>query len=192
MLKLILASSSPYRQQLLSRLGVSFDCVSPEIDEQHLKDESPDDYVLRLSREKAAKIGEIREKSLIIGSDQCAVCDQQIIGKPGSHAVALQQLSQLSGKQVDFITGVTVFNTQSGAMSTWADRYTIKFRTLQSDEIERYLRADEPYHCAASFKSESLGIALCESMQGDDPTALIGLPLIQVAQQLRQFGLVIP
>ncbi len=192
MLKLILASSSPYRQQLLARLGVSFECVSPDIDEQTLENENPDDYVLRLSREKAIKIGEIREKSLIIGSDQCAVCEQQIIGKPGAHDKAVQQLSQLSGKHVVFITGVTVLNSQSGEMRTWADHYTIKFRTLQASEIERYLASDQPYNCAASFKSESLGIALCESMQGDDPSALIGLPLLKVAQQLRDFGLVIP
>lgn len=192
MLKLILASSSTYRKQLLARLGVSFDCIAPDINEQILESETPEDYVLRLSREKAAKVGENRQKSIVIGSDQCAVCDQQIIGKPGSHDKAVQQLHSLAGKQVSFITGVTVFNTESGEMNTWADYYMIKFRSLQSSEIERYLETDQPYNCAGSFKSEGLGIALCESMHGDDPTALIGLPLIKVAHQLRAYGLAIP
>lgn len=192
MLKLILASSSPYRKELLARLGVQFECVTPDVDEQTLDNESPDNYVRRLSMEKAAKVGENRENSLIIGSDQCALCNQQIIGKPGSHDKAVAQLTALSGQHVIFLTGVTILNLTSKQSSTWVSRFTVKFRTLDQAEIERYLQVDRPYNCAASFKSESLGIALCETMQGDDPTALVGLPLIKVAQQLRVFGIAIP
>ena len=192
MTSLILASSSPFRKELLTRLGVEFDCISPEIDESRHENELPIDYVQRLAIEKAAKIGNIHQDSLIIGSDQCSVNNGEILGKPRDHQQAIEQLSQSSGKTVEFITGVSVFQPQSGWHYEWTESFFVEFRALTPDEIDRYLQAEQPYQCAGSFKSEKLGISLCQSMRGDDPTALIGLPLIRLAQCLRDFGLQIP
>ena len=190
--KIILASSSPYRKELLSRLGLDFTCHSPDIDETVHLEEVPDDYVLRMSSEKAAKIAEIHEKSLIIASDQASICEQSILGKPGNHVNAIKQLQYISGKQVVFSTAVTLLDTEKNQATSWIDHFTVVFRTLEITEIERYLLADKPYDCAGSFKSEKLGVALCDSMRGDDPTALIGLPLISLAKHLREFGYSIP
>ena len=196
MKKVILASSSPYRKELLSRLGIEFDCYSPNIDESAIVGEAPDDYVRRMSREKAAKIGESHKNSLIIASDQASICNQEILGKPGDHEGAIEQLQRISGQEVSFNTAVTLLSTGSSGChddsTTWIERFVVQFRPLDLAEIERYLMIDQPYDCAGSFKSEKLGIALCQSMRGDDPTALIGLPLISLAQHLREFGYQIP
>jgi len=194
--KVILASSSPYRKELLSRLGIEFDCYSPNIDESAIVGEAPDNYVRRMSREKAAKIGESHKNSLIIASDQASICNQEILGKPGDHEGAIEQLQRISGQEVSFNTAVTLLSTGSSGChddsTTWIERFVVQFRPLNLAEIERYLMIDQPYDCAGSFKSEKLGIALCQSMRGDDPTALIGLPLISLAQHLREFGHQIP
>jgi len=194
--KVILASSSPYRKELLSRLGIEFDCYSPNIDESAIVGEAPDNYVRRMSREKAAKIGESHKNSLIIASDQASICNQEILGKPGDHEGAIEQLQRISGQEVSFNTAVTLLSTGSSGChddsTTWIERFVVQFRPLDLAEIERYLMIDQPYDCAGSFKSEKLGIALCQSMRGDDPTALIGLPLISLAQHLREFGHQIP
>ncbi len=190
--RIILASSSPYRRELLQRLRLDFECISPNIDESRRENESAKDYVQRLAIEKAAEISRSHPQALIIGSDQCSVNDGQILGKPNNRAHAIEQLSAVSGKCVKFLTGVSLQHAESGWQRNWVDIFTVTFRNLSQDEIERYLDAEEPYNCAGSFKSEQLGIALCESMQGDDPSTLIGLPLIKVAQSLREFGLQVP
>lgn len=192
MTRLILASSSPYRKELLERLHLEFECISPNIDESSLKNELPHDYVQRLAIEKAAEIGKSYPGSLIIGSDQCCVNDHTILGKPKDYDHAIQQLSAASGRCIKFLTGVSIQHPQSGWHREWVDTFTVEFRKLSRDEIERYLEIEQPFNCAGSFKSEKLGISLCQSMRGDDPTALIGLPLIQVTQCLREFGLQMP
>ena len=192
MTPLILASSSPFRKELLARLGIEFDCISPEIDESQRENEQPVEYVQRLAIEKAAKVGEIHQECLIIGSDQCSVNGGEILGKPKDHQHAIEQLSRSSGKTIEFITGVSVSQPHSGWHHEWTESFFVEFRALTLDEIERYLLAEQPYHCAGSFMSEKLGVSLCQSMRGDDPTALIGLPLIKLAQCLREFGMPIP
>lgn len=192
MTQLILASSSPYRKELVARLGIPFDCISPDIDEARLENESPADYVQRLARTKAMKVADQYPDSIVIGSDQCSVNQGEILGKPNDHAHAVAQLQNASGKSIEFVTGVCVHHQPSERTIVWVDTFTVKFRELSREEIERYLEIEAPYNCAGSFKSESLGIALCDSMHGDDPTALIGLPLIRVAQCLRDLGMNIP
>ena len=192
MTQLILASSSPYRQKLLSRLAVSFECISPDIDESLREDESPEAYVKRLAKAKAEKVGTLHPQSIIIGSDQCSVNQGEILGKPKDHADAIAQLQRASGQSIEFLTGVCIHHHQSERTITWMDTFVVEFRNLSSEEIERYLEVEAPYNCAGSFKSEQLGIALCKAMHGQDPTALIGLPLIKVAQHLRDFGIRIP
>ena len=192
MTRLILASSSPYRRELLQRLQLDFESISPEIDESSHENEHPGAYVQRLAIEKAAKIGRSHPHDLIIGSDQCSVNGETILGKPKDRDHAIEQLSAASGKQIEFLTAVSVQHFDSGWHREWVDVFCVNFRPLSLDEIERYLDAEQPYNCAGSFKSEKLGISLCESMHGDDPTALIGLPLIRIAQSLREFGLQVP
>lgn len=192
MTRLILASSSPYRKELLERLHIEFECISPDIDESSLENEQPGAYVQRLAIEKAAEIGNAHAKSLIIGSDQCCVNNNIILGKPKDRDNAIEQLSAASGKSIEFLTGVSIQHPDSGWHREWMDTFTVEFRQLSLVEIERYLDAEQPFNCAGSFKSEKLGISLCESMRGDDPTALIGLPLIKVAQCLREYGLQVP
>ena len=192
MIPLILASSSPFRRELLARLNIDFECISPEIDESQLENELPKDYVQRLAIEKAAKISEKHPDCLIIGSDQCSVNSGNILGKPENHTHAVEQLRLSSGKTVEFITGVSLRHTQSNWHREWTESFLVEFRDLSTEEIERYLQVEQPYNCAGSFKSEKLGISLCRSMRGDDPNALIGLPLIKLAHYLREFGLQIP
>ncbi len=192
MTRLILASSSPYRKELLERLHLKFECISPNIDESSRENEQPGAYVQRLALEKAAEIGKTHADSLIIGSDQCCVNNNIILGKPKSRDNAIEQLSAASGKSIEFLTGVSIQHPKSGWHQEWMDTFTVKFRQLSLPEIERYLDIEQPFNCAGSFKSEKLGISLCQSMHGDDPTALIGLPLMRVAQCLREFGLQVP
>jgi len=190
--RLILASSSPYRKELLERLHLKFECISPNIDESSLENEQPGTYVQRLAIEKAEEIGTTHSDSLIIGSDQCCVNNNIILGKPKNREHAIEQLSAASGKSIEFLTGVSIQHLASGWHREWMDTFSVEFRQLSLAEIERYLDAEQPFNCAGSFKSEKLGISLCNSMRGDDPTALIGLPLIKVAQYLRDFGLQVP
>lgn len=179
---LILASSSPYRRQLFERLGLSFICISPDFDEAVPGSMPVAELVRHNTLGKAAGIARQYREARVIGSDQLAVCGDSVLGKPGSHQKAVEQLSFLSGKPVDFLTGLALLH--QGREQYACVPYRVVFRSLSTAEIEAYLHADSPYDCAGSFKSESLGIALFESMQGDDPTALMGLPLITLSRWL--------
>jgi len=189
---LILASSSKYRKKLLQRFSIPFDCRSPDIDESPKNHESPYQLVSRLATEKAQSVSIERPQAVVIGSDQIAVFEGQIIGKPGNHQVAKQQLSSFSGQVVEFLTAISVICHASGFQEQYTDVTRVSFRQLQSDEIDRYLDLEKPFDCAGAFKAESLGIVLFESIISEDPTALIGLPLIRTAAMLRSAGLRLP
>ena len=190
--RLILASSSKYRKLQLQRFGISFDCESPEIDETALNNESPHELVGRLALKKAEAVSRQHPQSVVIGSDQIALFDGQIIGKPGNHQVALKQLKSFSGQVVEFLTAVSVLCRESGFSEHYTDCTRVCFRSLQDEEIERYLQQEKPYDCAGAFKAESLGIVLFDRIISEDPTALIGLPLIRTAAMLRSAGLPLP
>jgi MAF protein len=185
---LILASSSRYRRDLLQRLTGNFSCQTPAIDESRMVDEGAVQMVRRLAEAKARAVAEAGHSGLIIGSDQAAVMDGQIIGKPGSHAAAVRQLQQASNNELLFVTGVSVFNSLNGRLQVDCVPCKVRFRTLSESLIERYLQRERPYDCAGAFKSEGLGIALLDSMETSDPTALIGLPLIRLTRMLEAEG----
>ncbi|MEE9492503.1 MAG: Maf family protein [Gammaproteobacteria bacterium] len=189
---LTLASTSPYRKALLERLGLSFETIRPEVDETPEKHESAEALVARLSELKARAGANSHSESWVIGSDQVAVCKQQILGKPGNNENAIRQLKSLSGNRVTFLTGLCLHNAAAGISHSTLVPFSVVFRELTNEEIERYLLADEPYNCAGSFKSEGLGISLFERMEGEDPSALMGLPLIQLVTWLRLEGFTIP
>lgn len=186
-MRIILASSSVYRRDMLTRLGLPFTCQSPDIDETPLPDELPAELSLRLAREKAARISALNPDALVIGSDQVATLGTDAIGKPGDHAGAVRQLRALSGRSVDFHSALCVTDGQQFLCSDIIT--SCRFRTLDDAEIEHYLTIEKPYDTAGSAKAESLGIALMQSMRSDDPTAIIGLPLIELCSMLRHFGL---
>ena len=190
--KIVLASSSPYRKALLERLCIPFDSTSPEVDESPLTGETPEQLVVRLACLKAGTVAKERPDALIIGSDQVAVLGDTVLGKPGTRANALKQLQTMRGNSVFFLTGLCLLNSATQNRQTDLVRYEVEFRDYNDAEIERYLDRDEPYNCAGSFKSEQLGITLMRRMQGEDPTALIGLPLIRLAEMLRQEGVLLP
>jgi len=190
--KIILASSSPFRRELLTRLGLEFSMVSPEINESRLQNESPEEMVTRLARQKAEKIAENQHDVVIIASDQVACLGDNILGKPLTHNRAKAQLREMRGNIVRFITRLHVINSLIDTVESTQVDYLVKFRDYSEDEIERYLRHEMPYQCAGSFKSEKLGISLIEEMTGPDPTALIGLPLIKLSDILRKMGYKIP
>jgi len=187
--RLVLASTSPYRKDLLTRLGYPFEVVAPNTDESPQEGESPRITALRLSEMKARAVAHAFPDALIIGSDQVAFHGQKIYGKPGNHQRAVEQLRELSGKTVDFVTGLCVFDSSSGRSETGAVTTKVTFRQLSDSTIENYLVRDQPYNCAGSAKSEGLGIALIARMECDDPTALIGLPLIELVELLHLHGL---
>ena len=190
---LILGSSSPFRRELLARLGLAFECHSPDIDESARPDEAPADLVQRLSLEKAKAVARHWPEALVIGSDQVAVlADGSVAGKPADEAVACQQLARASGQMVTFLTGLTLLNGASGKAQTICEPFRVHFRTLEEDEIKRYVAQEQPLNCAGSFKSEGLGITLFERLEGDDPNSLIGLPLIQLCRMLRAEGWPLP
>ena len=188
---LILASTSPFRQALLQRLGLPFETVAPVADETVLPGETPQQLVTRLAVLKAAAVG-VTHKGLIIGSDQVAGTVDEVLGKPGTHERAAAQLHHLSGRRVSFYTGLCLLDSVSGNRQVDMVPFHVVFRQLDDARIERYLRAEQPYNCAGSFKSEGLGITLFERMEGDDPSALIGLPLIRLTSMLAQAGVVLP
>ena len=190
--RLILASTSPYRRELLSRLRLPFDVVSPQVDETPLADESPRALALRLAMAKARAVASANPQTVVIGSDQVADLDGEPLGKPGTHACATEQLQRMRGKTVVFHTAVAVVCIDTGFSQVDLAQVNVKFRNLDDAEIERYLRAETPYDCAGSAKSEGLGIALLESIDNDDPTALVGLPLIRTCQMLRAAGVRVP
>ena len=186
--RLILASTSIYRRELLSRLGLPFEQARPEVDETALAGEAPAALALRLARAKAAAL--VNADSWVIGSDQVAELDGQPLGKPGTFDAAFAQLSAMSGRSVHFHTAVCLAGP--GAAHSASDLTQVHFRDLSADEIERYLHAESPLDCAGSFKCEGLGISLFEAIDSRDPTALVGLPLIATARLLRQAGFRVP
>ncbi len=183
-MQIILASSSEYRKALLSRLGLPFECISHDIDETAKPGESPQALVERLAIGKAKAIGQEHHPALIIGSDQVAVLDGKIIGKPEDHQAAVEQLKEASGNEVNLYTGLCLFNTETGVTQHCVEPYSVVFRRVNDEQIEQYLRKDQPYNCAGSLKSESLGIAMLSKLQGDDPNTLVGLPLIRLVDML--------
>ncbi len=187
---LVLASTSRYRAALLQRLGITFNAVAPEADETPLPDESPADLVRRLAHLKAANVAERHPKATVIGSDQVATYDGRIIGKPGKPDKAIAQLKAASGKDVTFLTAVSV--QQGGRECATMDVTRVAFRQLEDDEIARYVEREQPLDCAGSFKAEGLGITLFEHIEAKDPTGLIGLPLIWLSQALRDLGYRLP
>ncbi len=187
-MKLILASSSPYRATLLERLKIPFEIVPPEIDESPGEGETPEQLTLRLSLEKARKVASAEREALVIGSDQVAVYNGQIVGKPHSHERAVLQLREASGRTVTLYTGLALVNAATGRAQSEVIPYRVTFRSLTDDDIESYLRKEQPYSCAGSVKSEGLGIALLEKFDGDDPNTLIGLPLIRLVRMLENEG----
>lgn len=186
---LILGSTSRYRRELLGRLRLPFDCVAPHVDETPRRGEAPADLALRLALEKARDVASRHPHALVIGSDQVADHDGQPIGKPGTHDRAVEQLTLMSGRTIVFQTAVAVVCVRSRFERAVLAPVRVRFRDLQPDEIERYLRLEQPYDCAGSAKSETLGIALLSSIDSDDPTALVGLPLIRTCELLREAGL---
>lgn len=190
---IILASSSPYRRELLGRLGIAFSCTSPDVDETPLPDEAPAALAARLARAKADTVaGASAAPALVIGSDQVASCDGAVFGKPGDRERTCEQLRRASGREVEFHTAVAVVAASGGRVENGADLTRVSFRTLTDAEIDRYVDREQPYDCAGGFKAEGLGITLFESIESRDPTALIGLPLILVAKCLRVFGYELP
>lgn len=189
MKSLILASTSPARKLLLERLGLAFQVTPSRMDETPLPGESPLAMVQRLARAKAEAVAGAHPASLIIGADQVGVIDGEILGKPADHADAVRQLQRASGKTVTFLTGLCLLNSATKNIQLETVTYSVMFRALTDKQIENYLRLEQPYHCALSFKSEGLGVALCEKYTGDDPTALIGLPLIRLVRMLEREGL---
>ncbi|WP_347904902.1 nucleoside triphosphate pyrophosphatase [Pseudomonas purpurea] len=192
MLPLLLASSSVYRRELLARLQLPFTCSSPDIDESHQHGESAIDLVKRLAMEKSQALSGSHPAHLIIGSDQVAVLNNQIIGKPYTFEKAREQLLAASGTRVTFLTGLALLNSQTGHCQVDCVPFTVHMRTLDQATIERYLHAEQPYDCAGSFKAEGLGVSLFQSTEGPDATSLVGLPLIRLIDMLLAEGMQIP
>ncbi len=188
-MKLILASSSPYRRALLARLKIPFEAISPDVDETARAGETPEQLVERLAREKARKVAASHRDALVIGSDQVAVYNGKIVGKPHGHDKAVAQLREASGRAVMLYTGLVLHNASTGKEQCEVIPYRVTFRTLTDELIESYLRKEQPYSCAGSVKSEGLGIALLEKFEGDDPNTLIGLPLIRLVRMLENEGI---
>ncbi|MDO6446065.1 nucleoside triphosphate pyrophosphatase [Colwellia sp. 1_MG-2023] len=185
---IILASTSPFRKSLLEKLNINFTCGKPETDETPKLNESPQALVERLAIEKAAAVAKKSPESLVIGSDQVAVCDNEILGKPHTFDNAVNQLTKFSGKTVTFYTGLCVFNSQDNTVKSLVEPFHVHFNTLSQQEIKDYINAEQPLNCAGSFKSEGLGICLFHKLEGDDPNTLIGLPLIKLVQLLKEFN----
>ena len=192
MLPLVLASSSPYRRELLTRLHLPFTWSAPQIDETRHPNEDADTLVRRLSLEKAQALLATHPQHLIIGSDQVAVLGTQILGKPHTLERACEQLMAASGNSVIFLTGLTLLNSATGQQQTDCVTFTVHFRTLSEAQIMRYLTAEQPFDCAGSFKAEGLGISLFRNTEGSDSNSLIGLPLIRLVDMLQASGIEIP
>ena len=189
---LVLGSTSRYRRELLQRLGLPFAVAAPDVDETPLQGEAPRALALRLALAKAHAVAAQHPDAVVIGSDQVADLRGQPLGKPGTHERASAQLQRMSGETVIFQTAVAVVCAATGFEQVDLAPVEVRFRTLTGDEIERYLHAEQPYDCAGSAKSEGLGISLLEAILSDDPTALVGLPLIRTCRMLRAAGLTLP
>lgn len=189
--RIVLASTSPFRRELLTKLGLPFVTAAPEVDESARPGEAPEALVRRLAEAKARAVAEVHRNALVIGSDQVAVIDGQILGKPGDHPRAVAQLLAASGKAVTFCTGLCLHNGATGRSQVEMVPFRVHFRLLTPEQIDDYLRRERPYNCAGSFKSEGLGIALFSRLEGDDPNALIGLPLIRLIDMLAEEGIAV-
>ena len=193
LVSLILASSSPFRKELLTKLGLDFSTHAPDIDESRKDGETPEQLVYRLAEEKAAEVAKT-QSGLIIASDQVATLgsgtqvDDKILTKPHTHENAIKQLQQSSGNTVTFVTSLTLLNTSTGNIQTVIENFKVIFRVLSAEQIDNYLKKERPYNFAGSFKSEALGISLFERLEGNDPNTLIGLPLIQLIKMLEHEG----
>lgn len=183
--RLVLASTSPFRRELLARLGMPFDTANPATDETPLAGEAPETTALRLSEAKARAVAAQYPDALIIGSDQVACLDNRVFGKPGNHPNAMAQLQAMRGRTVNFFTGLCLLDARSGKAHLRGVPTLVTFRDLSDEAIDNYLRQEQPYNCAGSAKSEGLGIALIARMVGEDPNALIGLPLIALCDLLQ-------
>lgn len=190
--RIVLASSSPFRKALLERLEIPFDVDPPDIDESPRAGESAPAYVERLAVEKARAAADRHANALIIGSDQAAVHDGGIVGKPSDHQDAVNQLLHASGNAITLHTGLALLNTETRNVQSDVVPYTVHFRSIDLDIIERYLAREKPYGCAGSLRAEGLGISLLRKFEGDDPNALIGLPLIRLVDMLQNEGVLIP
>lgn len=186
--KLVLASSSPYRKQLLAKLGLDFEAVSPSVDETPRLGETPVELALRLASEKAKALSKNFPEHLIIGSDQVALLNGRQLTKPGDRDRAINQLRSAAGQTVAFHTGICVFHSGRNELKTDIEQTIVRFRALTDIQIQHYVDRDQPFDCAGGFKSEGLGIALLESIDGQDPNALVGLPLIRLVRLLEAFG----
>lgn len=189
--QIILASGSPFRKQLLDRLQLDFDCLAPDIDETLRPGEDAHSYVRRLSQAKAEQVAADHPGAIVIGSDQCALLGDKILGKPETHENALQQLREAQGKRVIFHTGVCVLQLSSGFSALEDVLFEVEFRNLSDRQLEHYLHVEQPYQCAGSFKAEGYGVCLFSKMRGNDPTALIGLPLITLTGLLERAGVAV-
>lgn len=186
---LVLGSTSVFRKSILEKLNLPFECAKPNIDETALVNETPQALVERLAIEKAKAVAHHFTNALIIGSDQVAVCDGEILGKPHNFDNGVQQLTKFSNKAVTFYTGLCVFDSASNTVSSLVEPFVVHFNDLSPSDIENYLKAEQPYNCAGSFKSEGLGICLFKKLEGEDPNTLIGLPLIKLVALLKAHGL---
>ncbi len=187
-IKLILASSSPYRRELLARLQIPFEVIAPQVDETPMPGEDPRALVERLAIAKARAVAHQHSDALVIGSDQVAVYNGAIVGKPLTHANAVAQLRSAAGKTVTLFTGLALLNAATDRLQVDVVPYRVSFRAVTDEQIENYLRKEQPFGCAGSVRSEGLGIALLERFEGDDPNALVGLPLIQLVRMLEKEG----
>jgi septum formation protein len=190
--ELILASTSPYRRELLARLRLPFSVERPDVDEAPLAGELPRARAERLALAKAMAVAARHPRSVVIGADQVAACDGRVLDKPGSPAAAREQLRAQSGRSVQFHSAVALVHAGRGFSDCYTDQTTVVFRTLLAAEIDAYLAADQPFDCAGSLRSEALGLCLCERIESQDPTGLIGLPLIRLAASLRSCGYALP
>lgn len=186
---LVLGSTSPFRKSILEKLNLPFECAKPNIDETPLENETPQALVKRLAIEKAKAVAPSFPDALIIGSDQVAMCDGEILGKPHTFDNGVKQLTKFSNQSVTFYTGLCVYDSTNDSVKALVELFVVHFNELSLSEIESYLKAEQPYNCAGSFKSEGLGICLFKKLEGDDPNTLIGLPLIKLVALLKQHGL---
>ena len=186
---LVLGSTSPFRKSILEKLNIPFQCAKPDIDETPQINESSVALVERLAIEKAKAVARQHPDALIIGSDQVALCDDEILGKPHNFENGVIQLKKFSGKTVMFYTGLCVYDSKTKKTLSIVEPFNVHFNVLSQQDIENFLHAEQPYNCAGSFKSEGLGICLFKKLEGNDPNTLIGLPLIQLVALLKEHGL---
>lgn len=191
-LPLVLGSTSPFRREILAKLALDFTTAAPDVDESRLPGELPENLVLRLAELKARAVAKAHPNALIIGSDQVASLNGEVLGKPGSVEKACAQLAASSGQVVTFYTGLCLLNSATGKAQVLCEPFRVHFRELSAEQIQRYVAHEQPLNCAGSFKSEGLGISLFRKLEGDDPNALIGLPLIRLIEMLAHEGIQVP